>query len=597
MSYFADSIKKHVLDYIKSNKTQYALMLTSPWGTGKSYFINNELSVFLKDKGINCTVVSLYGLKNIQDLSKTIFIETKCKNINKKSVALESTKIIATTVVKGIASFFGINLNISEKRLQKLYESLDFSEALLILEDLERSSIDVKEVLGFVNNLVEHDGAKVLLVANEIELLKKENIKTDGGNKESTYTKMSEEYLSIKEKTIGDTIDFSNYVSANIIENVISEFESPLLKFIIKKYPNISSIIFEDIMCSNEIHCRNLRALKYSCQKTIDLFDTNYEKYNEDFLSDVFLGNVAFCLRKSEHDEVKKWSDNNFTSISLGTAKHPLYVIGYQFIAKHILIDDLMDLCYKSYKENKEMKITSKELQSALDIIYNYFETTEDSLNCVLKKIKKLIEDGYLPINEYLKLSNYLISIKENIPDYVNTVNDLKLVLLKSFSKKKTFPKSLVQLSGVKLEKEEANEEFESFEQELKKILLSNKIAFDFDYSVASLPKLNEYVFEKDGIIGDGAFLSKFDLEKFSSFLEKCDASQIASIRRIFKRVYNNSDIFIYSHSDYKSLIRLKEIVDNISKSQGGDKIVKLQLNYFVRNLEEIISLLDNGVK
>ena len=56
---------------------------------------------------------------------------------------------------------------------QKLLEQNKhiFSSIQEIPEDLERSSIDIIEVLGFVNNLVEQDGVKVLLVANEEEII------------------------------------------------------------------------------------------------------------------------------------------------------------------------------------------------------------------------------------------------------------------------------------------------------------------------------------------------------------------------------------------------------------------------------------------
>ena len=65
-----------------------------------------------------------------------------------------------------------INFNLSEKDQKKLYESIDFSGCLIILEDLERSGMSILDVLGFVNNLVEQDGVKVLLVANEDEIMK-----------------------------------------------------------------------------------------------------------------------------------------------------------------------------------------------------------------------------------------------------------------------------------------------------------------------------------------------------------------------------------------------------------------------------------------
>lgn len=54
-----------------------------------------------------------------------------------------------------------------------LYSSVDLSSKLLVFEDLERSNIDLIKLLGYVNNLVERDGVKVLLVANENEILNK----------------------------------------------------------------------------------------------------------------------------------------------------------------------------------------------------------------------------------------------------------------------------------------------------------------------------------------------------------------------------------------------------------------------------------------
>ena len=320
-----------ILNYATKDKTLSALMLTSPWGTGKSYFINNELLGFLKEKGIKCLIVSLYGLNNLQDLSKAIFIESKCRKFNHKNLVLESTKIIATTVAKGIASFWGINLDISRKQLEKLYKSLNFSKTLLVLEDLERSSIDVKEVLGFVNNLVEHDGAKVLLVANENEFLKMET-KVVNNEQKTFFTDKSEEYLSVKEKTVGDTIHF-NYVNEKVLKNIVFEFNSPMLKQLVENYSDIFSTILNDIMSSKKINCFNLRAFKFACQKTIDLFKDNFSEFDFNFLHDVFLGNIAFCLRKSKKDNFY-WNNNEETSISLGTDEHPLFRIGYLYIQK-----------------------------------------------------------------------------------------------------------------------------------------------------------------------------------------------------------------------------------------------------------------------
>ena len=78
--------------------------------------------------------------------------------------------VVAKTILKSLP--VPINFNLSDDDRKKLYESIDFSGCLIILEDLERSGMSILDVLGFVNNLVEQDGVKVLLVANEDEIMK-----------------------------------------------------------------------------------------------------------------------------------------------------------------------------------------------------------------------------------------------------------------------------------------------------------------------------------------------------------------------------------------------------------------------------------------
>ena len=86
---------------------------------------------------------------------------------------------MGSTIFKGLTEKIGINFDISDKDLKKLYSSIDLSGKLIILEDLERSGIDVLEVLGYVSNLVEQDSIRVLLVANEEEIKKYEPLDLD----------------------------------------------------------------------------------------------------------------------------------------------------------------------------------------------------------------------------------------------------------------------------------------------------------------------------------------------------------------------------------------------------------------------------------
>ena len=108
----------------------------------------------------------------------------------------------------------------SKEELNELYKSVDLKDKLLIFEDVERSSINIINLLGYVNSLVERDGAKVLLVANENEILGKTEFdlsRTLDGKKNNVVKRQLledvKQYLRIKEKTISDTIQWRFWAS------------------------------------------------------------------------------------------------------------------------------------------------------------------------------------------------------------------------------------------------------------------------------------------------------------------------------------------------------------------------------------------------
>lgn len=80
-------LNEFIKDYFKKNKTRSAIMLSAPWGTGKSYYISKHLIPYLKNKcKIDCIVLSLYGLINIDEISKGIFLESKASFLSKKTL-------------------------------------------------------------------------------------------------------------------------------------------------------------------------------------------------------------------------------------------------------------------------------------------------------------------------------------------------------------------------------------------------------------------------------------------------------------------------------------------------------------------------------
>lgn len=293
-----NELNEYILNYYKNDKTHSAIMLTAPWGMGKSYYIKNNLIPSIDTNNERkCIVISLYGLKDTAEISKSIYFELRAKKLKNISEKANVGIILGKTVLKGIAGFFGIDLTKNGKDLQKLYESIDLSDKLIIFEDIERSGIDIIELMGYVNNLCEQDGVKVLLVANEKEILKYETkeIEDDesNGKKIKTgkfLTSKSNEYLKIKEKTLSDTIIFPPYVYDALI-NIMRGFHNDYFNsFLKEKAENgrvfVVDVIEREIMGDKNIMSYNLRSFIIACQKTIEIYNhlTKGKKHNLEYL-------------------------------------------------------------------------------------------------------------------------------------------------------------------------------------------------------------------------------------------------------------------------------------------------------------------------
>lgn len=229
-----------ICDYIKKPYTDYAIMINGEWGSGKTYFWNHKLrkrleSLKINGKNYQTIYMSLYGINHLEEISKKIFIETN-PMLHKTLKGFVDTKdgnAIPEYVKTGLdmANFFGS----SHYHIEKVDFSKMFSveNKILCFDDLERANVEVIDILGYINNFVEHDGIKTILICNEKELAMKyrnKNIElktmiaTDLLNQEkkdqgvplasrieekiADIFPKSNDYERIKEKLIGETFEY-----------------------------------------------------------------------------------------------------------------------------------------------------------------------------------------------------------------------------------------------------------------------------------------------------------------------------------------------------------------------------------------------------
>lgn len=503
-------LNEYIKHYLEHDKTGRAIMLTAPWGAGKSHYIKNVLVDYLKDKSTDanrCIIVSLYGLKDLNDISKHVYLEVRAKFLNRKSEKTSAGKIIAKSVVKGIASYFGVDLNISEKDLQKLYESIDLTGKLLIFEDIERSKIDIFDFMGYVNNLTEQDGVKILLVANENELIKCEESDKDLEDDETNmatfddveeinkkYTEQTKEYIRIKEKTISDTINFKcDLLSA--IKKILLNFGSELSIFTCK------DCLVQILELLQESDDSNLRSFIYACQKTKDIFQKGgklIEKQKLEFKYSIFYGILLYSL-KVKNGVNCNWYGDNIFSLTLGSEKYPLYRFCFDYIQNQVFDINKIEETVNKYDYLQLYDTNKCYADKDLMILYSYFTHTENEVKQAIANIEKRLENiNEIAFIEYGRIASILVSIGSLID--IDISNCANLMIKNLEGRYKDIDEYLVFSRSLNIIDKNKHQEFADLKQLMIKALNKGKNdIFNFkEYTEKEIIEFCNYAFDKN---------------------------------------------------------------------------------------------------
>lgn len=74
------SILKEIKYYIDTDFYNYAVMIDGAWGSGKTYFVKNVLLKKIESNEKRVLYVSLYGISNIQELGKKLYLDYLLKD-------------------------------------------------------------------------------------------------------------------------------------------------------------------------------------------------------------------------------------------------------------------------------------------------------------------------------------------------------------------------------------------------------------------------------------------------------------------------------------------------------------------------------------
>lgn len=227
-------------EYVTYPDPQYAVLLTGKWGCGKTFFIKKWMKDYEanSDHTLQPIYVSLFGCNSIKQINQAIdrvvnpWLYSKWAEVGKKVLKIASKAAFKTELDlnNGGAKETSVNWDIDTLALIGSDEEDIKKFKLIIFDDLERSLIDIRELLGYINNLVEHGKCKVIIVG---DIDKIQDIVSSDNNKI---------FKSFEEKIIGRTFpiqsDIASAVSLFIGEPYMSDFfkKDDVIKLIIKTF-------------------------------------------------------------------------------------------------------------------------------------------------------------------------------------------------------------------------------------------------------------------------------------------------------------------------------------------------------------------------
>jgi len=389
-----DQINQAIQDYLLTENTSYALMISGKWGSGKTFHWKTYLSpkIIKQTKNTNSShentnfrsiYISLYGIENTEEISKRIFLELIPKTGASKAAGI--IKTLGSKLISSATNFF--NLGDLKLNLEEIKSIYDLNSCVITFDDLERIGGDIDlldKILGVINYLSEHDNIKVIILTNEDEL----------------NDRFKERWLKTKEKIVNQTIPFSvNY--EEIIRSIVDSF---------KQFKNYNKFLNDNLPLIQKAfqlsETSNLRTLKYSLERFLKLFSL-FEKNEElEFIKD-YGKNLLYYTMIISFEHKKGLIDKD--------DKHEISNLSLHSISQEQLTERVLRLSSPT-DTIPERKLTEKEKYQE-EFINRYYKDGEQIVN--LKILFDFIISGLYDDNLVSSLKhNYLPIDSDEAPQY-----------------------------------------------------------------------------------------------------------------------------------------------------------------------------------
>lgn len=642
-----DKIVNIFKDYLENNLYNYAIMLNGDWGSGKTYFVKEILFNKLEKQKIKKKpiYISLYGLKNIDEITNSIFTKVVESRIGKGQKFLPFIKGGVEIATDLINKEIGVHIFDKKKAKKILSPFVKYDDYFFVFDDLERSSMLVNEVLGYINNFVEQNKAKVLIIANEKEIgtvetqdskllkcLIAANDLIDWPQKEKdSFEKVfysGADYYNQQKKVDLDEIKFRSNLLSNendfylqVKEKLIGQtiYYRPNLQQIVpdifKKCIKSKSNTFEDNciekiceIMQSEDHF-NIRTLQYSlvlfsmiCN---DFTNRGYKlPYYEETLLQVLEANlkvsIAYKKGKSEND----WSENDWSENSeygkiyiKNKFIYCDYFTSFKFIHDYVC-DGIYDSkriqnVLSSYIE--ELKIKKENLSDPTNVLEYFWKMEDVEITENIKKLYKNLQLGKYKGESYRWILSLLYKIKGCGLEPVEITNFIEIIKknVKEGASIQTMQRPIIEKENSCFsEYISCLEELRNIESRVKQNIKTTSINNIFKNESGWGNELINYRRENEqAILSEHGFFKYIDIDKLKVAIENASVKDLSDFYKVINSIYNLSNLRDYYSEDADNINCFIDLLKNIKTDskmkQYNIKIIQEKLKYILDKLTD----------
>lgn len=647
-----EEIIQVIKSYIDEKLYNYAVMIDGEWGSGKTYFVKEvlipQLNKIEKAKKIEneeykprkFLYISLYGMKSVDDISKQIYMENYLDTDKKKKGYSFGSS--AASLGFDILKNKGIELNQGTFK-DLLGNFMSLGNAVLIFDDLERCNIPINEVLGYINGYVEHQGMKVIIVANQKELIldvdnsnielkymvalnnnlkissdaensdkeffgsviqkNHENPMQNNCNYNETELKKRAEklfehktdYERIKEKLIGISICYQPNLFQTF-ENIIikSDIDSELKVIIKEKIPDYIEIM-------KLLKHYNMRTFHFYLSKVKFLYPEikNLDKESEGFLDYVVGYCFEICCRYKSGEIDYQWKEglNSFEHERMTiNSTYQEFSFRIKFVDDYVIYShynqSIISNIITEYNRNYGKNVTESS-QLLVNMDYEWFCYSQDKVEDLLNRINQYLEEDLYDKDDYYKIIHLFLNIK-NIGIDQNFLEIMKKNMLSNIKNSKKYYHfdegyaSIIESHDIKIHFKEIIKTLQDMMDQTvnknKKNEIDNILSYNENWAIA----ISDLFQNSNSIYYNPSHNVKIfeyiDIDFLASKIMKSTSRNLFKFRRfLFK--WNDENY----QTNYEDMSELYDKLKNNSDKLPNDLIIKIQFKYLLNDLKHYI--------